>query len=132
MSANYDFIVIFQIYSWLRVIRKPDSGRMVYKFLLIDAFLLRYLLTQLLTVVFSNNIISCTQIIHTCIWKYMKVYFWRCSTCTNSWKSFIFLYLVYLLSIFSFYPILASRCIFHFMSTFQLLVTRNQVNQKCC
>ena len=31
MSANYDVIVIFQIFGQLGVIQKPDSGRIVRK-----------------------------------------------------------------------------------------------------
>ena len=43
MSANYDVIVIFQIYDQFGAIRKPYSGRIVCKsYILINRNLLSY------------------------------------------------------------------------------------------
>ena len=43
MSKNYDVIVIFQIYSQFGEIRKPDSGRIVFKtYIFINSYLLSY------------------------------------------------------------------------------------------
>ena len=43
MSENYDVIVIFLIYDQFGAIRKPDSGRIVYKtYIFINSNLLSY------------------------------------------------------------------------------------------
>ena len=43
MSKNYDVIEIFSIYGQIEGIRKPDSGRIVYKtYIFINSNLLSY------------------------------------------------------------------------------------------
>ena len=42
ISANFDVIVFFPIYGQFAAIRKPDSGRMVYKTYIFNNNLLPY------------------------------------------------------------------------------------------
>ena len=62
MSGNCDVIAIFPIYSQFGAIRKPDSGRIVYK-----TYRVPLIVTFYLTKTENKTKISLTQLLHYCL-----------------------------------------------------------------